>query len=252
MNRDRNRDIGNRRYLDRSRWRCVEEQANDRPPRNSRNSASRSISSCDSNVPSEQRVGKNNTFGQIVKQCAELSFDQTTCTTWWQSFSGEIRSMTIYPTLPAVHDQKKLTSGSSAYHQTMREIKLQDLMKQAPEHNHLAEDSLTEEMMIIGLEDLDSSTGVPVQSSTLHTLCPIQRQHPHSRHWPLIRRKIQEVAFDRRSKTATFSWNFLCRTIANMTDIEKGRHDLYLKYIYEPNSWKKGLHSFPSGDNNIV
>ena len=66
------------------------------------------------------------------------------------------------------------------------------------------------------------------------------------RGWNMIKRTVMEIQTASKTGEAALSWKFLCTTISNMADMQRGREDLYQKYIYEPNSWMEGFTDNPA------
>ena len=48
-----------------------------------------------------------------------------------------------------------------------------------------------------------------------------------------------------KKKETAFNWSFLRQHIANMSDVERTRQEMYDKYLYNPTSWTEGLSHYP-------
>lgn len=66
------------------------------------------------------------------------------------------------------------------------------------------------------------------------------------RAWAWVRRNVQEVSVAEKSKTSSLNWNVLHHTMANLSDMEQSRQDLYRRYLDKPNSWREGIQNFPT------
>ncbi|CAH1775841.1 unnamed protein product [Owenia fusiformis] len=51
------------------------------------------------------------------------------------------------------------------------------------------------------------------------------------RRWGMIRRNIQDIQLERRANKAVFNWDMLRQHLMNLSDMEKGRRDLYERYL---------------------
>ena len=123
--------------------------------------------------------------------------------------------------------------------QKIAELKAAQAREVCPIQEDILEEEDEEEEESMSESDYDD-----IELDPEPTLSPLKQAA--RRGWQIIRRNIQEVAMERKKKKS-FNWSFLRQHIANMTDTEKARNDLYEKYIYKPsNWWTEGFVKFPS------
>lgn len=103
-------------------------------------------------------------------------------------------------------------------------------------------------------EDPESDEGETVEElsekavTTLPKRTPsMQNRNKSRRGWNMLKKTMMDIKLDKGKRhEASLNWKFLCTTINNTTDMEKGREALYQKYIYDPNSWMKGFTTPPA------
>ena len=174
--------------------------------------------------------------GEDIDVEPEPQLQRSATSTPWDTFSQQLRQIDDSPAFAFSQHGANIDKGASPqYLSIIEEIRIRrqqqiEAMKAQAESERLGNLSFPD------FSDDDSDVEVIEEEEKMSPL-----RVTALRAWAKIRRNVHEVAMERRNTGAALNWSFLNQTIKRMTNMERGRQDLYEKYLKRPDDWKDGI-----------